>query len=201
MAEFQSKLSSKLNEYFFKLKLLFTFKYNFQLKYRKSYSNRFHENVRFKIFLENVHDILEHNKLFEIGSVPYSKSLNRFADLLPHEYQSVRTKSLRTSKKLTGFSLSSDEEDFVTFMPDEHIQLPDFIDWRELGAVSPVKDQGESCGSCWAISAVSAVESHWFKKTKQMIPLSEQNLLDCLGNHKESRVNSRGIIRLYFVKR
>lgn len=38
-------------------------------------------------------------------------------------------------------------------------KLPVSVDWREAGVVSPVKDQGR-CGSCWAFSAVSSLESH-----------------------------------------
>ncbi|CAK1541262.1 unnamed protein product [Leptosia nina] len=55
---------------------------------------------------------------------------------------------------------------------------PAYFDWREGGFVSPVKDQ-QSCGACWAFSAVGSIESHVAIYWKLRVILSEQFLIDC----------------------
>lgn len=52
------------------------------------------------------------------------------------------------------------------------------IDWAAAGKVTLIKDQGE-CGSCWAFSAVAAVESAVLIAGQPQQLFSEQQLVDC----------------------
>lgn len=58
--------------------------------------------------------------------------------------------------------------------------FPENFDWRLLGAVTPVRNQ-TSCGACWAIATVGAVEGALFVHSgrKELARLSEQALIDC----------------------
>lgn len=57
------------------------------------------------------------------------------------------------------------------------ISLTQF-NWASLGAVNAPVDQG-NCGSCYAITAVGALEAQVFRKTGVLPKLSMQQLIDC----------------------
>ncbi|CAN6449741.1 unnamed protein product [Victoria cruziana] len=139
----------------------------------KSYNDFTDKEKRFEIFKDNLLYIDQHNA----GNHPYELGLNQFSDLTSDEY---RLTYLRTElEKNTERPSSSPSQRYVV---QEGEMLPEQIDWRNLGAVVPVKDQG-SCGNCWAFSAVAAVESINKIVTNQLISLSEQELVDCDTAH------------------
>ena len=55
---------------------------------------------------------------------------------------------------------------------------PIAINWINLGAVNPVKDQGQ-CGSYWAFSAVAFMKGAHEITTENFLSFSEQQLVYC----------------------
>jgi C1A family cysteine protease len=56
--------------------------------------------------------------------------------------------------------------------------IPEELDWREKGFVTPAWNQG-SCGSCYAFSVVSSIMAQHFIKTGSLEELSQQQVIDC----------------------
>jgi C1A family cysteine protease len=122
--------------------------------------------LRETVYNANIEKIQTHNE----QALSWSMDVNQFADLSPEEFVA----------QYTGLS-SAPTLDETTFM-GEHDDMqapPSDIDWVTLGALNPVQDQGE-CGSCWAFSAVGALESALYVATGgALVKLSEQQLIDC----------------------
>ena len=143
-------------------------------RHAKEYSDAFKELYRLKVWSENIRFIQRHNA---DSSHSHKLGANQFADLTRTEY---------TSLYLSPFS--SPSRTGAVFLPPLNIQIPTSVDWREGGYVTPVKNQG-ACGSCWSFSTTGSLEGQHFRKTGQLVSLSEQNLIDCSGNYGNNGCN------------
>ncbi|GAA0185827.1 cysteine protease [Lithospermum erythrorhizon] len=135
----------------------------------KTYNAIGEKDNRFEIFKDNLKYIDEQNN---VPNRSYKLGLNRFADLTNDEYKNTFLGAKPDNKRRLT-KVKSDR-----YAPKVGDNLPESIDWRKLGAVAPVKNQG-SCGSCWAFSTIGAVEGINQIVTGELISLSEQELVDC----------------------
>ncbi|XP_027346613.1 senescence-specific cysteine protease SAG39-like [Abrus precatorius] len=136
-------------------------------RYAKVYKDPQEREKRFKIFKENVNYIEAFN---DAANKPYKLGINQFADLSNDEF-------IATRNRFKGHMCSSITRT-ATFKYENVSAVPTSIDWRQKGAVTPIKDQGQ-CGCCWAFSAVAATEGIHKLSTGKLISLSEQELVDC----------------------
>jgi len=157
----------------------------FKLHHNKKYKSETEEKFRLKIYAENRHKIATHNQLYDLGQVSYRLSENKYADMLHHEFIETMNGFNRSNALLKG---TESKLEGVTFIEPANVQVPDSVDWRTLGAVTPIKDQGH-CGSCWSFSATGSLEGQHFRKTKKLVSLSEQNLIDCSGSYGNQGCN------------
>jgi len=141
-----------------------------KLMYNKRYETKLEDKFRFKIFMENKAKIAKHNALAHRKEKSYFLQMNRYGDLLHEEFK----------EKFNGYNYNKKfyRNDAVSHISPANVELPRHVDWREHGAVTEVKNQS-TCGSCYAFSATGALEGQHFRKTGRLIPLSEQNIVDC----------------------
>jgi len=149
----------------------------------RDYSSHEELEERFAIFQQNQNLINQHNAEVKMGLHTFTMAINKFADLTHDEFRSNMLGKARSP------SMTQPLETFrATGIP------PGEWDWRPTGIVTDVKDQAQ-CGSCWAFSAVAAMEGAFNRKNNGSIPklctascgpdsvsccsFSEQEIVDC----------------------
>uniref|UniRef100_A0A8C5HS83 Cathepsin L1-like n=1 Tax=Gouania willdenowi TaxID=441366 RepID=A0A8C5HS83_GOUWI len=142
-----------------------------KLKFEKSYSSPSEEAKRREIWLTNRKLVLVHNIMADQGIKSYRLGMTYFADMENEEYKQLILRSFNANQSGHGST-------FLRVTND----LPDTVDWRDKGYVTPIKDQ-KQCGSCWAFSATGSLEGQNFRKTGKLVSLSEQQLVDCSGDY------------------
>lgn len=148
-----------------------THEYNKYLNdFQKTYSSSPEYWNHYYSFHNNMQKITNHNN----ANHSWKMGVNKFTDLSPFEFKNTYLKAKPPKPYLYPPSAPPN--------PNLNIEsLPDAVDWRDKNLVTPIKDQGQ-CGSCWAFSAVGAMEGAQAKKSGVLTSLSEQNLVDCAGN-------------------
>lgn len=140
--------------------------HNFIATHGKSYKNQEEFQLRFAQFKRNLALIRTHAAMN--ADATFTLGVNKFSDYTVEEYRNLlgykKSHKLASNKPL--------------FKADPARDVPASIDWRQKGAVTAVKDQGQ-CGSCWAFSTTGALESRDFIATGKLNDYSEQQLVDC----------------------
>ncbi|KAJ0984364.1 hypothetical protein J5N97_002720 [Dioscorea zingiberensis] len=120
------------------------------IKHGKSYNGLLEKEQRYEIFKDNLKYIDEHN----VGNHSFRLGLNVFADITNDEYRNTYLGLVAPTSKQELYHKKSDRYLFNVSKD----RLPESIDWRQKGAVVPVKQQG-GCFSCWAFSKKKRVVS------------------------------------------
>ncbi|XP_076862731.1 cathepsin S, ortholog 1 isoform X2 [Brachyhypopomus gauderio] len=151
---------------------------SWKIEHSKTYSTVREETWRRTVWEQNVVEIMKHNVAASAGWYTYNMGTNHLTDMTTDE----------VNMQMNGLRLEhlprDGANDNFTYL-SEMLLIPSTVDWTEKGLVSPVENQGP-CGSCWAFSAVGALEGQMRKHTGVLVPLSPQNLVDCsvaIGNH------------------
>jgi len=133
--------------------------------FNKLYTSDSEESERHALFTESLNRIAKLNTQGPNAVF----GLTWTSDRHPHEKHAKGLK--RANGRVSNAPL---------YQKKQERRTPASINWRETKAVTPIKNQGQ-CGSCWAFSAASAIESQLALVGGDVwsIELSPQQIVSC----------------------
>ncbi|CAL5061818.1 unnamed protein product [Urochloa decumbens] len=171
---------------------------SWQAAYNRSYATAAERLRRFEVYRRNMALIEATNRLglsYRLGETP-------FTDLTSDEFRATHT---MPRWRLDAARQQQQQQLIITTRTGPvsevaggrywnhtggDVDVPQSVDWRAKGAVTPVKDQ-KDCNTCWAFAAVAAIEGLHKIKAGKLVSLSEQEIVDC-ASPPGSNCNSEG---------
>jgi len=148
----------------------------FKKEFTRSYKSAQEEQLRFKIFSDN---LAKAREMTEKSNGYTQYGITQFMDLTPLEFSHLYLNKRPQMERIVGQDL---EFNYAK------TEVPEFWDWRfnstdgwDGRCVSPVYNQGQ-CGSCWAFSATEQIESDYCLQGHSggvAEQLSMQQIVDC----------------------
>ena len=90
------------------------------------------ESIRRSVFEENYKKIVAHNERANNGLHSFRLAVNQFADMTTEEFK----------QRMNGLRPEMKRQSSVVFDKVNN-SLPATVDWRTVGVVTPVKNQGQ----------------------------------------------------------
>jgi len=157
----------------------------FETSHQKLYKNEQERESRFNVFKDNYMYIAAENAK---GTNTYELGVNDFSDLTNEEFAGTHYGYVKATQRFGGVKHLGVHE-------YKGEALPTSVDWRDQGAVTPVKNQA-SCGSCWAFSTTGSMEGAWKIASGNLVSLSEEQLVAC---SKQNNACQGGSMELAFT--
>ena len=189
---YEFKKNQNTNSFFYETTLLQNLDNEDYIEFAKNYEKNY------RIFSNNWFQIKNHNE-----NNKYKLKLNKFADTVDFNCTDIHEDLMECPNKfnIPNKTWFNHKEYilpivFPLFRKIKNIlkNHPREVDWRKTNYLTPVKNQG-LCGSCWAFSSTSALETFLKKNKLKVNRLSEQELVDC---SKENYGCNGGLMDLAF---
>ncbi|XP_068916845.1 cathepsin K isoform X2 [Tenebrio molitor] len=146
-------------------------------KYNKTYYG-YHDAARKLAWEANLEKIRRHNDEAGKGLHSYYINDNHLSDMSTQSYLQKMVKLTKSRHRKVNPETVGDFFEMLHHIPEE-------LNWIDKGFQTPTYNQ-KDCGSCYAFSIAGVLQGQVFKQTDKLIPLSEQQIVDCsvpVGNY------------------